>query len=183
MSKKGKLLNGNYAKSSTSEHIWSTIIASESYHAMCIVCHSGHLSATNLRFLEGGGGGYLLYSKKFRQEFNFVASSEQFLTKLNSWLICPTNHSVGLKIFMNVKIKDKQKSDDRTNKRATTDFLTKINSWRSLLTKFFADENFLLYSNLKFNCFVKLCWNFAPQEGFLGAIGTKGHAVWFLIGL
>ena len=44
---------------------------------------------------------------------------------------------------MNVKINDKQKSDDR--------LLTKINSWRtawrSLLTKFFADENLMLYSS------------------------------------
>ena len=53
---------------------------------------------------------------------------------------------------MNAKIDDKQKSDDRTSEEQTSDDLrlTKINScrtaWRSLLTKFFADENFLLYS-------------------------------------
>ena len=49
---------------------------------------------------------------------------------------------------MNVKINDRQQND----RRATSDDLrlTKIKSWRtagrSLLTKFFADENFLLYS-------------------------------------
>ena len=56
-------------------------------------------------------------------------------------------------IFMNVKINDKQKSDDRTIENQASDdwLLRKINSWRtvrrSLLTKFFADENFLLYSS------------------------------------
>ena len=56
---------------------------------------------------------------------------------------------------MNGKINDKPKSDDRTTEEQTSDdrCLTKINSWRtawrSLLTKFFADENFLLYSILK----------------------------------
>ena len=55
---------------------------------------------------------------------------------------------------MNAKVDDKQKSDDRTTEEQTSDDrrLTKINSWRtvwqSLLTKFFADENFLLYSTL-----------------------------------
>ena len=55
---------------------------------------------------------------------------------------------------MNVKINDKQKSDDRTIEEQTSgdQYLTKINSWRtawrSLLTKFFTDENFLLCSNL-----------------------------------
>ena len=53
---------------------------------------------------------------------------------------------------MNVKVNDKQKSDDRITESQTSDNrrLTKINSWRtdrlSLLTKFFADENLLLYS-------------------------------------
>ena len=55
---------------------------------------------------------------------------------------------------MNVKMNDKQKSHDRTAEEQTSDdqYLTKINSWwtawRSLLKKFFADENFLLYRNL-----------------------------------
>ena len=54
---------------------------------------------------------------------------------------------------MNVKINDKQQSDDRMieEQQVTTDVWRKANSWRtagrSLLTKFFADENFLLYSN------------------------------------
>ena len=53
---------------------------------------------------------------------------------------------------MNGKINDKQKSDDRMIEEQTSEdrHLTKINSWRtawrSLLTKFFADENFLLFS-------------------------------------
>ena len=55
---------------------------------------------------------------------------------------------------MNVKINNKQKSDNRTIEEQTSDNrrLTKIISWRtawqSLLTKFFADKNFLLYSRL-----------------------------------
>ena len=53
---------------------------------------------------------------------------------------------------MNAKINDKQNSDDWMSEEQTSDDrrLTKIYSWRtawrSLLTKFFADENFLLYS-------------------------------------
>ena len=53
---------------------------------------------------------------------------------------------------MNGKIHDKQKSDDRMIEEQMGEdrHLAKINSWRtawrSLLTKFFADENFLLYS-------------------------------------
>ena len=54
---------------------------------------------------------------------------------------------------MNVKINCKQKSAERTTGEQMSNdrCLTKINSWRaawwSLLTKFFADENFLLYSS------------------------------------
>ena len=58
---------------------------------------------------------------------------------------------------MNVKINDKQKSNDRTAEEQTSDnrHLRKIFSRRtafwSLLTKFFADENFLLYSSFDRN--------------------------------
>ena len=54
---------------------------------------------------------------------------------------------------MNVKRNRKQKSDERTTGEQMSNdrCLMKINSWRaawwSLLTKFFADENFLLYSS------------------------------------
>ena len=53
---------------------------------------------------------------------------------------------------MNAKINDKQNSDNWMSEEQTSDDrrLTKINSWRtawrSLLTKFFADEYFLPYS-------------------------------------
>ena len=59
---------------------------------------------------------------------------------------------MGSEIFMNVKINDKQKGGNRTIEEQMSDDwrLTKINSWRtarrSLLMKFFADENLLLYS-------------------------------------
>ena len=60
---------------------------------------------------------------------------------------------------MNVKINDKQMSDDRTTEEQTSDDrpLMKINprrtAWRSLFTKFFAasDENFLVYSRAATN--------------------------------
>ena len=58
---------------------------------------------------------------------------------------------------MNVKINDMQQSDDQMTEeqQATTDFWQK-KSWRpargSLLTKFFADENFLLYSIVQEAC-------------------------------
>ena len=83
----------------------------------------------------------------FRQEFNSVAFVKaifdliKFLTKFFH-----ETTSVGSEIFKNAKINNKQQSDLRASDRR----LTKINSWRtawrSLVTKFFADENFLLYS-------------------------------------
>ena len=61
--------------------------------------------------------------------------------------------SVGSEIFMNVKIND-------ISNRATTDSLTKINSWRtagrSLLTKFFAARKFLDYT---------VVWRWASRLG------------------
>ena len=65
---------------------------------------------------------------------------------------------------MNAKIDDQQNSDNPTSEEQTSDGwrLTKINSWRtawrSLLTKFFADENFLLYSKLNNEVHVIFEW-------------------------
>ena len=67
----------------------------------------------------------------FCQEFNCFRQSN-FLTELKSWLNFSRDWAT-----------KEQTSDDRR--------LTKINSWRtawrSLLTKFFADESFLPYSS------------------------------------
>ena len=91
----------------------------------------------------------------FREQFNFVAFVKAIFDKNKFLTTFSQNHKCGTgsETFMNVKINDKQKSDNRTAEEQTSDNwrLTKINSWRtawrSLLTKFFADENFLLYSS------------------------------------
>ena len=78
---------------------------------------------------------------------------------------------------MNVKINDKQKSDDRTSKEQTSDdrLLTKINSWQTSLTvafdEIFADENFLLYSTYKLS-FTVPRKHIVPLTGF--ALSGRG---------
>ena len=97
---------------------------------------------------------HALYDRKFSSGIKFRRfRRSNFLTQFNSWLIFIfTTTSVGLEISMHVKMNDEQKSYDQTIEEQTSDdrCLTKINSWRtawrSLLTKFFADKNFLLYS-------------------------------------
>ena len=87
----------------------------------------------------------VLYSRKFSSGIWFRRCRQSnFLTKRNSWLNYFTNHKCKIRnIFVNVKINNKQKSDDWTIEEQTSDgrHLTKIIFLTNCLTVAF-DEIF-----------------------------------------